>query len=230
MTKIDNEKLDNLYKLGATETPSKEIDLAILNQANMDKSEVKYSHKWRYMMPVAASMVLVSLLYFENEPAYKNNLQIESAPLFKKQISPVQDTSFTEDGSEKISGEAFEQVFEQTLEESKVELNEIQQAPISSKGPATLQGPIKTQGAEYKAPAVMQKTKALKMRSSGAINLDPITLDPISLDPAILKKIDDLIEQGETAQAKQMVLQLAEKHPNMKIELKSRYPKYFELE
>ena len=57
----------------------------------------------------------------------------------------------------------------------------------------------------------MQKSKALKMRSSGAINLDSISLDPV-----FLKKIDDLIEQGETAQAKKMVLQLVEKHPNMK--------------
>lgn len=215
MTKIDNEKLDKLYKLGATETPSKEIDLAILNQAKKTTSEVRYSHKWRYWMPVAASMVLVSLLYFENEPAYKNNLQIESAPLFKKEVSPVQDTSFTEDESEKVSGEAFEQA----VEESKVELNEIQQAPISSKGPATLQG------AEYKAPSVMQQSKSLKMRSSGAINLDTISLDPI-----MLKKIDDLIEQGEAVQAKQMVLQLAEKHPNMKNQLKKLYPEYFESE
>jgi len=216
MNKIDNAQLDKRYKQGATEMPSKEIDLAILNHAKKATSEVRYSHKWRYWMPVAASMVLVSLLYFENEPAYKNNLQIESEPLFKKQISPVQDTSFTEDESEKVSGEAFEQA----LEESKVELNEIQQAPMNSKGPATLQGPIKTQGAEYKAPSVMQKSKALKMRSSGAINLDPI----------ILKKIDDLIEEGNTVKAKEMVLQLAEKHQNMKNELKIRYPEYFEIE
>jgi len=212
MNKIDNAQLDKRYKQGATEMPSKEIDLAILNHAKKATSEVRYSHKWRYWMPVAASMVLVSLLYFENEPAYKNNLQIESEPLFKKQISPVQDTSFTEDESEKVSGEAFEQA----LEESKVELNEIQQAPITSKGPAILQG------VEYKAPTVMQQSKGLKMRSSGAINLDTISLDLI-----ILKKIDDLIEQGEAVQAKQMVLQLAEKHPNMKIELKKLYPEYF---
>jgi len=196
MNEIDNEKLDKLYKLGATELPSKEIDLVILNQAKKATSEVKYSQKWRYWMPVAASMVLVSLLYFENEPTYKNNLQIESVPQFKKEVSPVQDASFSEKESEKVSSEAFEQVFEQTLEQSKVELNETQQAPMNSKGPIT------SQGAEYKAPAVMQKAKALKMRSSGAINLDPITLDPV-----ILKKIDDLIEQGETTQAKQMVLQ-----------------------
>jgi len=219
MTKIDNEKLDNLYKLGATETPSKEIDLAILNQAKMDKSEVKYSQKWRYMMPVAASMVLVSLLYFENEPAYKNNLQIESLPQFKKQVSPVQDASFSEKRSVKGSDEAFEQVFDQAIEESKAELNEIQAAPITSKGPVILQG------AEYKAPAVMQQSKSLKMRSSDRINLDTITLDPI-----ILKKIDDLIEQGEAVQAKKMVLQIAEKNPNMKNELKKLYPEYFEFE
>jgi len=221
MTKIDNEKLEKLYKLGATETPSKEIDLAILNQAKKATNEVKYSQKWRYMMPVAASMVLVSLLYFENEPAYKNNLQIESLPQFKKQVSPVQDASFTEDGSEKMSSEAFEA----SIEERKVELNETQQAPMNSKGPATLQGPIKTKGAEYKAPEVMQRSKALKMRSSGAIKLDSIRLDP-----SILKKIDDLIEKGETAQVKQMVLQIAEKNPNMKIELKKLYPEYFEIE
>jgi len=45
-----------------------------------------------------------------------------------------------------------------------------------------------------------------------------------------LKKIDDLIKQGETTQAKQMILQLAEKHPNMKNELKNLYPEYFEIE
>ena len=72
MNEIDNEKLDKLYKLGATEIPSKDIDLAILNEAKKTTIEVKYSQKWRYVMPVAASMVLVSLLYFENEPAYKN--------------------------------------------------------------------------------------------------------------------------------------------------------------
>ncbi|MBU2972370.1 hypothetical protein KO527_23825 [Pseudoalteromonas sp. C2R02] len=221
MNEIDNEKLDKLYKLGATETPSKDIDLAILNEAKKTTSEVKYSHKWRYMMPAAASMVLVSLLYFENEPAYKNNLQIESAPQFKKQVSPVQDTSFSEKESEK----AIEQVFDQAIEEIKVEINEMQQAPMNSKGSATLQGPIKTQGGEYKAPSQMQKSKALKMRSSGAINLDTI-----SLDPAILKNIDDLIKQGEAVQAKQMVLQIAEKNPNMKIELKKLYPEYFEIE
>lgn len=216
MNEIDNEKLDKLYKLGATEMPSKEIDLAILNQAKKTTSEVKYSHKWRYMMPVAASMVLVSLLYFENEPVYKNNLQIESAPQFKKQVSPVQDASFNEVESEK----AIEQVFDQEIEEIKAEVNEIQQVPMNSKGPATLQGPIKTQGGEYKAPEVMQRSKALKMRSN----------DTINLDPAILKKIDDLIEQGESVQAKQMVLQIAEKNPNLKIELKKLYPEYFEIE
>lgn len=210
MTKIDNEKLDELYKLGATETPSKEIDLAILNKAKKTTSEVKYSQKWRYMMPVAASMVLVSLLYFDNEPTYKNNLQLESVPQFKKQISPVQDASYTEVESEKISEKAFE---------AAIELNEIQVAPSDVKES------IRPQGLEYKAPSVMQKSKALKMRSSGAINLDSISLDPV-----FLKKIDDLIEQGETAQAKKMVLQLVEKHPNMKNELKKLYPKYFELE
>ena len=124
MTKIDNEKLDELYKLGATETPSKEIDLAILNKAKKTTSEVKYSQKWRYMMPVAASMVLVSLLYFDNEPTYKNNLQLESVPQFKKQISPVQDASYTEVESEKISEKAFE---------AAIELNEIQVAPSDVK-------------------------------------------------------------------------------------------------
>jgi len=210
MSNVDNERLDKLYKLGATEIPSKKIDLAILNQAKKATNEVKYSQKWRYMMPVAASMVLVSLLYFENEPAYKNNLQIESLPQFKKQVSPVQDASFTENGSEKISDEAFEAA----IEERKVELNEIQTAPTDVKES------IRPQGIEYKAPTVIQQSKALKMRSKGAINLDPV----------ILKKIDDLIKQGETTQAKQMILQLAEKHPNMKNELKNLYPEYFEIE
>jgi hypothetical protein len=215
MNKVDNKRVDKLYKLGATETPSKEIDLAILNQANKAQSEVKYSQKWRYMMPVAASMVLVSLLYFENEPAYKNNLHIESAPQFKKQVSPVQDASFSEKRSVKGSDEAFEPVLEQVLGVRKVELNEMQHAPITSKGPATLQGPIKTQGVEYKTPEVMQQSK---------------NLDSISLDPVIMKKIDDLIEKGNTEKAKMMVLSLVEKYPNMKIELKKLYPKYFEIE
>lgn len=215
MNEIDNEKLDKLYKLVATEMPSKDIDLAILNEAKKTTIEVKYSQKWRYVMPVAASMVLVSLLYFENEPAYKNNLQIESLPQFKKQVSPVQDASFNEVKSEKISEEAFEAA----IEESKIEVNEIQDLPKD------LKEDIRPQGIEYKAPTVMQKSKALKMRSSGAINLDSIRLDP-----AILKKIDDLIDQGEVVQAKKMVLQIAEKNLNMKMELKKIYPEYFEIE
>jgi len=192
MSNVDNERLDKLYKLGATEIPSKKIDLAILNQAEKDTSKVKYSHKWRYMMPVAASMVLVSLLYFDNEPHYKNNLEIDSAPQFKKRLSPVQDASFPE----KIS------------EEASIELNEMKQESVVS------------QGVEYKAPAMIQKTKSLKSRSSG----------PISLEPVILKKIDDLIEQGETAQAKQMLMELVEQNPNMKSVLKARYPEYFKPE
>ena len=219
MNKFDNEKIDKLYKLGATEMPTKEIDLAILNEAKKARSEVKYVKKWRYWMPVAASMVLVSLVYFDNQPKYINNLEIESAPLFKKNKSPLQDESLFEVESEKGAETTSQESSKDVSQEGSLELNEIQSAPNA------VQESIAPQGIEYKAPEVMQRSKAAKVRSSGAVDLELTRLDS-----EILKNIDDLIEEGSKEKAKKLVLALVKKQPNMKIELKKLYTEFFEGE
>ena len=131
----------------------------------------------------------------------------------------MQDESLFEVESEKGAETTSQESSKDVSQESSLELNEIQSAPNA------VQESIAPQGIEYKAPEVMQRSKAAKVRSSGAV-----VLELTRLDSEILKNIDDLIEEGSKEKAKKLVLALVKKQPNMKIELKKLYPEFFEGE
>lgn len=149
MSKLNNQQIDKLYKLSATEIPPKEIDLAIICNAKeaLRKNDFKYYYKWRFPISVAASITLVSTLYILNNSTYQNDIELNSAPQLYKQRSPIMEAPLAKEKQIESSIVQQEKKYSQDIDSPKLELN--------------------------------QKFQPLKTRSTGPLKFDPIIFKKI---------------------------------------------------
>ncbi|MFT5674972.1 MAG: hypothetical protein ACI808_000901 [Paraglaciecola sp.] len=114
LTSTDDPKISQHYKTGATEQPSSLIDQQILQQAKAAVPEIegatnstqhvqaKAWHKWQWSGSIAASLLLVSLLYVFNQPYYRaidlapEDLYVESVVANKRQVDQAKKAAKTQ--------------------------------------------------------------------------------------------------------------------------------------
>ncbi|MEI8604429.1 hypothetical protein [Pseudoalteromonas sp. B160] len=201
--KLTDHDIASLYKRGATEQPSLQLDEQILQHAaeaanankvtNINKRK-RFYQTWYGQLSTAASLVLVAVLYMQNTTQYlkpseaMNDLQI----LVDEQTALAPAAS-----SEMMQSEVLEQ---KQLEQLK-QTQRLQRSTQSY-----------TAGQQFESQSMTAKSEVL-------LELEVITEDVANK----FKRIDTLIADGETTAAKAQLAELLVAHPELKVHLTEQY-------
>ena len=193
--------ITSLYKRGAIEQPSAQLDEQILKRAADDVTANKVTpiHKpkrfyqtWYGQLSTAASLVLVAVLYVQNTEQYLSPPEtMKELPI----LSDEQNATAPEAAFEVLPSEAQEQA--QTMQ-----LKQTQQRQRSEK----------MAGRQFEAQSMTTKSALL-------VELEIITEDVANK----FKLIDTLIAEGETTAAKAKLVELLAAHPELKVHLTQQY-------
>ena len=201
--KLTDHDIASLYKRGATEQPSLQLDEQILQHAaeaanankvtNINKRK-RFYQTWYGQLSTAASLVLVAVLYMQNTTQYlkpseaMNDLQI----LVDEQTALAPAAS-----SEMMQSEVLEQ---KQLEQLK-QTQRLQRSTQSYMA-----------GQQFESQSMTAKSEVL-------LELEVITEDVANK----FKRIDTLIADGETTAAKAQLAELLVAHPELKVHLTEQY-------
>ncbi|CAM4155660.1 hypothetical protein [Pseudoalteromonas ostreae] len=201
--KLTSHDIASLYKRGAREQPSLQLDEQILKRAadEVADNNVTPIHKpkrfyqtWYGQLSTAASLVLVAVLYVQNTEQYL------SPPETMKELqilSDEQNATAPEAAFEIMPREAQEQTQTQTMQ-----LTQPQQRQRSEK----------MAGRQFEAQSMTAKSEVL-------LELEIITAEVANK----FKRIDTLIADGETTAAKAQLAELLVAHPELKVHLTQQY-------
>ena len=201
--KLTSDDIASLYKHGATEQPSVQLDERILKRATDDMTANKVTpiHKskrfyqtWYGQLSTAASLVLVAVLYVQNTDQYLS----PSETIKERQIlNDEQNATAPEAAFEIMPSEAQEQAPTQTMQ-----LKQTQQRQRSEK----------MVGRQFEAQSMAARSELLA-------ELEIITAEVANK----FKRIDTLIADGETTAAKAQLVELLAAHPELKVHLNEQY-------
>ncbi|WP_149981232.1 hypothetical protein [Pseudoalteromonas rhizosphaerae] len=201
--KLTDHDIASLYKRGATEQPSLQLDEQILQHAadevadnnvtNINKRK-RFYQTWYGQLSTAASLVLVAVLYMQNTTQYlkpseaMNDLQI---------LADEQTALAPAASSEMMQSEVLEQ---KQLEQLK-QTQRLQRSTQSYMA-----------GRQFESQSMTAKSEVL-------LELEIITAEVANK----FKRIDTLIADGETTAAKAQLAELLVAHPELKVHLTEQY-------
>ncbi|MFK3864169.1 hypothetical protein [Pseudoalteromonas rhizosphaerae] len=201
--KLTDHDIASLYKRGATEQPSLQLDEQILKRAadevadnnvtNINKRK-RFYQTWYGQLSTAASLVLVAVLYMQNTTQYlkpseaMNDLQI---------LADEQTALAPAASSEMMQSEVLEQ---KQLEQLK-QTQRLQRSTQSYMA-----------GRQFEPQSMTAKSEVL-------LELEIITAEVANK----FKRIDTLIADGETTAAKAQLVELLVAHPELKVHLTEQY-------
>ena len=201
--KLTSDDIASLYKHGATEQPSVQLDERILKRAadDMTANKVTPIHKskrfyqtWYGQLSTAASLVLVAVLYVQNTDQYLS----PSETIKERQIlNDEQNATAPEAAFEIMPSEALEQ---KQLEQ----LKQTQRLQRSTQSYMV--------GRQFEAQSMAARSELLA-------ELEIITAEVANK----FKRIDTLIADGETTAAKAQLVELLAAHPELKVHLNEQY-------
>ncbi|NMM40024.1 hypothetical protein [Pseudoalteromonas arctica] len=195
--KFTNHDIASLYKRGATEQPSSQLDEQILKRAADDVTANKvtpitkpkrFYQTWYGQLSTAASLVLVAVLYVQNSAQYHQTSELNELKI----LNDEQDATF-----EIMPSEAQAQTQTQTMQ-----LRQSQQRQRSEK----------MAGRQFEAQSMTAKSALL-------VELEIITENVANK----FKLIDTLIAEGDTTAAKAQLVELLVAHPELKVHLTEQY-------
>lgn len=202
--KLTSHDIASLYKRGATEQPSLQLDEQILKRAADEVADNKVTpiHKpkrfyqtWYGQLSTAASLVLVAVLYVQNSEQYQ-----QSSQLNELQILADEQTALAPAASlEMMQNETQEQAQEQA---QMMQLKQTQQRQQSEK----------MAGRQFAAPSMTAKSALL-------LELEIITAEVANT----FRRIDTFIADGNTTAAKAQLTELLAAHPELKVHLTAQY-------
>ncbi|MFU2511422.1 hypothetical protein [Pseudoalteromonas sp. ASV78] len=203
--KLTSHDIASLYKRGATEQPSSQLDEQILKHAADEVADNKVTpiHKpkrfyqtWYGQLSTAASLVLVAVLYVQNSAQYLK----PSETINELQILADEQTALAPAASpEMMQNEAQEQAQEQA---QMMQLKQTQQRQQSEK----------MAGRQFAAPSMTAKSALL-------LELEIITAEVANT----FRRIDTFIADGNTTAAKAQLTELLAAHPELKVHLNAQY-------
>lgn len=203
--KLTSHDIASLYKRGATEQPSSQLDEQILKHAADEVADNKVTpiHKpkrfyqtWYGQLSTAASLVLVAVLYVQNSAQYLkpsetiNELQI---------LADEQPAKSPAASLEMMQSATQEQAQEQA---QMMQLKQTQQRQQSEK----------MAGRQFAAPSMTAKSALL-------LELEIITAEVANT----FRRIDTFIADGNTTAAKAQLTELLAAHPELKVHLTAQY-------
>ncbi|MBE0376307.1 hypothetical protein [Pseudoalteromonas prydzensis] len=203
--KLTSHDIASLYKRGATEQPSSQLDEQILKHAADEVADNKVTpiHKpkrfyqtWYGQLSTAASLVLVAVLYVQNSAQYLkpsetiNELQI---------LADEQPAKSPAASLEMMQNATQEQAQEQA---QMMQLKQTQQRQQSEKMASR----------QFAAPSMTAKSALL-------LELEITTAEVANK----FKRIDTFIADGNTTAAKAQLTELLAAHPELKVHLNEQY-------
>ncbi|MGO2130892.1 MAG: hypothetical protein ACTH4U_19370 [Pseudoalteromonas prydzensis] len=198
--KLTSHDIASLYKRGATEQPSLQLDEQILKRAADEVADNKVTpiHKpkrfyqtWYGQLSTAASLVLVAVLYVQNSEQYQ-----QSSELNELQILADEQTALAPAASP-------EMMQNETQEQAQImQLKQTQQRQQSEK----------MAGRQFAAPSMTAKSALL-------LELEIITAEVANK----FRRIDTFIADGNTTAAKAQLTELLAAHPELKVHLNAQY-------
>lgn len=199
--KLTDHDIASLYKRGATEQPSVQLDEQILKRAadDMTANKVTPIHKskrfyqtWYGQLSTAASLVLVAVLYVQNTDQYLSPSETTNE---RQILSDQQPVAAPVASLEMMQNETQEQA-------QMMQLKQTQQRQRSEK----------MVGRQFEAQSMAAKSELLA-------ELEIITAEVANK----FKRIDTLIADGETTAAKAQLVELLAAHPELKVHLNEQY-------
>jgi len=198
--KLTSHDIASLYKRGATEQPSSQLDEQILKHAADEVADNKVTpiHKpkrfyqtWYGQLSTAASLVLVAVLYVQNSEQYQ-----QSSQLNELQILADEQTALAPAASPEMMQSA-------TQEQAQImQLKQTQQRQQSEK----------MAGRQFAAPSMTAKSVLL-------LELEIITAEVANK----FRRIDTFIADGNITAAKAQLTELLAAHPELKVHLNAQY-------
>lgn len=199
--KLTSHDIASLYKRGATEQPSLQLDEQILKHAADEVADNKVTpiHKpkrfyqtWYGQLSTAASLVLVAVLYVQNSAQYLK----PSETINELQILADEQTALAPAASPEMMQSA-------TQEQAQImQLKQTQQRQQSEK----------MAGRQFAAPSMTAKSVLL-------LELEIITAEVANK----FRRIDTFIADGNITAAKAQLTELLAAHPELKVHLNAQY-------
>ena len=199
--KLTSHDIASLYKRGATEQPSSQLDEQILKHAADEVADNKVTpiHKpkrfyqtWYGQLSTAASLVLVAVLYVQNSAQYLK----PSETINELQI-------LADEQPAKSPAASLEMMQNATQEQAQImQLKQTQQRQQSEK----------MTGRQFAAPSMTAKSALL-------LELEITTAEVANK----FKRIDTFIADGNTTAAKAQLTELLAAHPELKVHLTAQY-------
>ena len=202
--KLTSHDIASLYKRGATEQPSLQLDEQILKRAADEVADNKVTpiHKpkrfyqtWYGQLSTAASLVLVAVLYVQNSEQYQQSSQLNELQI----LADEQPAKSPAASLEMMQNATQEQAQEQA---QMMQLKQTQQRQQSEK----------MAGRQFVAPSMTAKSALL-------LELEIITAEVANT----FRRIDTFIADGNTTAAKAQLTELLATHPELKVHLTEQY-------
>ncbi|WP_392344074.1 hypothetical protein [Pseudoalteromonas prydzensis] len=202
--KLTSHDIASLYKRGATEQPSSQLDEQILKHAADEVADNKVTpiHKpkrfyqtWYGQLSTAASLVLVAVLYVQNSEQYQQSSQLNELQI----LADEQPAKSPAASLEMMQSATQEQAQEQA---QMMQLKQTQQRQQSEK----------MAGRQFAAPSMTAKSVLL-------LELEIITAEVANK----FRRIDTFIADGNITAAKAQLTELLAAHPELKVHLTAQY-------
>lgn len=203
--KLTSHDIASLYKRGATEQPSSQLDEQILKHAADEVADNKVTpiHKpkrfyqtWYGQLSTAASLVLVAVLYVQNSAQYLK----PSETINELQI-------LADEQPAKSPGASLEMMQNATQEQAQEQAQMMQLKQTQQR-----QQSEKMAGRQFAAPSMTAKSVLL-------LELEIITAEVANK----FRRIDTFIADGNTTAAKAQLTELLAAHPELKVHLNAQY-------
>ncbi|MGS0536478.1 hypothetical protein [Pseudoalteromonas sp. SaAl2] len=211
--KLTRHDIASLYKRGATEQPSSQLDEQILKRAADDVTANKvtpitkpkrFYQTWYGQLSTAASLVLVAVLYVQNTAQYFKSPEAMNE---LQTLSDEQSATAPEAVLEMMQSEAQYQDQQAQEQAQMMQLKQTQQRQQSEK----------MADRQFVAPSMAAKSELL-------LELEVITAEVANT----FRHIDTLIADGNTTAAKAQLSELLAAHPELKVHLTEQYKRLLE--
>lgn len=202
--KLNSHDIASLYKHGATEQPSSQLDEQILKHAADEVADNKvipihkskrFYQTWYGQLSTAASLMLVAVLYVQNSEQYQQSSELNELQI----LADEQPAKSPAASLEMMQNETQKQAQEHA---QMMQLKQTQQRQRSEK----------MVGRQFEAQSMAAKSELLA-------ELEIITAEVANK----FKRIDTLIADGETTAAKAQLVELLAAHPELKVHLNEQY-------
>ncbi|MBB1333673.1 MULTISPECIES: hypothetical protein [unclassified Pseudoalteromonas] len=201
--KLTDHDIASLYKRGATEQPSLQLDEQILQHAaeaanankvtNINKRK-RFYQTWYGQLSTAASLVLVAVLYMQNTTQYL------------KPSEAMNDLQILADEQTALAPAALSEMMQSEVLEQK-QLEQLKQTQRLQRSTQSYMA-----GRQFESQSMTAKSEVL-------LELEIITAEVANK----FKRIDKLIADGETTAAKAQLAELLVAHPELKVHLTEQY-------